>query len=233
MTAMRPGLTVHYTGVDVDYGSQDTEAAIRGIEKYASSAGKPNEYNYVIDQHDNGLVHEYAGHFRAAHSGNFNSSHYGVLMLNGTREGLTDAQVDKFRWLRRQLQDEGRVRDTNEVVPHRAQRPTACPGDLIMLRFGDLLVPYSDGGVVPPDDDWEDTMFVAFVRHQDHPAVYIQYVNGTKRHVSNPDEMNVYKFLGLPTGDVKVMPTDAWMRAAGVIVGPVPGGVDGWGVPVG
>jgi len=225
------GMTVHYTGVDVRYANRDTADAILQIERWAASMSKPFEYNYVIDQRDNGLVYEYAGHFRAAHAGQWNGSWYGVLLLNGTEEPLSDAQAEKFVWLREQLGGE-----VLGVVPHRAQRPTACPGDLIMSDFEKLTVPYvaPPPPVVEPDDPEEDPeedeMLVAFVQHKDKPFTYKQFINGTKTWVADPAQMALEKLLnpGLPYQ----VYDDNWTRAAGVIVGPKPPGVDGWGVPL-
>ena len=46
----------------------DTVREINSIHNSAVATNKPWEYNYVIHQDDDLLVHEYAGHFRAAHS---------------------------------------------------------------------------------------------------------------------------------------------------------------------
>lgn len=146
-------LTVHYTGVDVAWGDPgDTPAEIRSIQRYAQGAGKSNEYNYVIGQDNDDLIYEYAGHFQAAHSAGENSQSVGVLMLNGTREPLTDKQVRKFRWLRQLLVFDGTLKPNHEVTPHKEMpgAATACPGDLILARWSDLLAPYTEIPAPPP-----------------------------------------------------------------------------------
>jgi hypothetical protein len=93
--------TLHDTGVPVAFGDiGDTAAEIRSIERWAQGQGKPNEYNYVIDQDDTDAIYAYAGPFQAAHSAGENDESIGVLFLNGTSEPLTDTQIDKARWLR-------------------------------------------------------------------------------------------------------------------------------------
>lgn len=75
----------------------------------------------------------------------------------------------------------------------------------------------------------DDTVLVNYVKHPNHEAVYCQWSNGTKTWVRDLDEMAVLLFVD--PRPVETMPNDAWMRATGVIVGPLPAGVDGWGVP--
>jgi hypothetical protein len=146
-------LTIHYTGVHVAYGDAgDSDAEILGIQDFAVNAEKPFEYNYVIHQTDDDVIHEYAGHFRAAHSGGENSDSYGVLLLNGIGEVPTDAQVRKVRWLRHHLIADGRAPATIEVTPHQKMpgAATACPGPLIMARLTEMAEPWETAVVTQP-----------------------------------------------------------------------------------
>jgi hypothetical protein len=60
--------------------------------------------------------------------------------------------------------------------------------------------------------------------------VYAQYSNGTKVWIPDPATLGVYQFIrAMP---IQVMPNDAWMKATGAIVGPIPPGVDGFGIPL-
>lgn len=139
-------LTVHYTGVNVRYGDVgDTPAEIRAIERWAAGQAKPNEYNYVIGQDPDDLIYEYAGAYRAAHSAGENDEAVGVLILNGIREPITDLQIDKLRWLRDGvLVPFGVLRTQFEQLPHQRMpgAATACPGDLIMSRWPQLMAPW-------------------------------------------------------------------------------------------
>lgn len=145
-------ITVHYTGVNVIWGDiGDTPAEIRSIERYAQSAGKPNEYNYVIDQDPSDLIYEYAGLYQAAHSAGENGISYGVLMLNGTNEPITERQWRKLQWLRDVL----RYTQPNHaqlVRPHREMpgAATACPGTSYSQAKADAPYVPLDTGVILP-----------------------------------------------------------------------------------
>lgn len=127
-------VTWHYTGVNVRWGDVgDTEEEIRAIERYAASVNKPNEYNFVIHQDDDLLLHEYAGGYRAAHSAGENSISYGILLLNGTQEPLTPRQIDKARWFRSVLLATKSIDSGTSFRGHRDMpgAATLCPGTLI------------------------------------------------------------------------------------------------------
>ena len=89
----REGLAVHYVGAGV-FRNREAIGAVLAIEEFARSPqkGTPFEYNYIIGQQDDELVHEYAGHFRAAHSKNNNSTFFGVCLLNGVKENRPSAR---------------------------------------------------------------------------------------------------------------------------------------------
>ena len=140
--------TFHYTGVNVRWGDVgDTDAEIRGIEDYAASAGKPNEYNAVIHQDPDDLIHEYAGRFRAAHSAGENSIGHGLLLLNGINEPITRLQIDKVQWLMGLHRYVG-VADASTLFRGHRDMPnaaTACPGASIYRA-----IPYFDDVWRPP-----------------------------------------------------------------------------------
>jgi peptidoglycan hydrolase-like protein with peptidoglycan-binding domain len=146
----RPMVVVHYTGPGV-WANRDTAQAIRSIQVYAQSKGKPNEYNYVVDQA--GRIFEYAGIYRAAHCLNYNDQSYGVLFLNGLTEPTNPRQIDAFRWLRDQwLVPNGYVSNSARTVPHKdlatQTSHTPCPGQLIMAQWDAITFRY----VVPKPD---------------------------------------------------------------------------------
>lgn len=160
------GVVWHYTGVNVAYRDRDVAASIRRIQAVFAST-KPFEYNYVIGQADDGLVYEFAGEFRAAHSAGENDTHYGVLFLNGVGEPLTDAQIVKARWLLERL----RLPTSPDVSPHREMpgAATACPGDLIVSRLGEITAvsppsPPLPPPPPPPSPDEVDMIRIAFAQ---------------------------------------------------------------------
>ena len=82
----------------------------------------------------------------------------------------------------------------------------------------------------------DEPVLVGYVRLKGTPAVYRQFSDGTKKWVKNQDELSVYAFIEGKTLDqmrasINDLPNAAWIQAAGVIVGPIPPGVDAWGVP--
>lgn len=125
-------IVVHYTGMDRSFGKDDPAYWVRQIHKY-----KANEYNYVIAQ--DGTVIEFAGQYEAIHCANYNDKSYGILMLNGTKEPLTDAQIAAFAWLRNLLHWTHQTTPSPVVKPHKDLRATACPGQLILSRWSQLV----------------------------------------------------------------------------------------------
>lgn len=129
---------VHWTGMDLDF-SRGVRYWVPRIESSAKRLGKSNEYNYVIDQA--GVIAEYAGVHRGAHCRGHNDL-YGVLMLNGPGDPVTDAQVDSFRFWQDTLRAFGFLAPTSWVLPHRTLAATSCPGERIMARFTELDRPH-------------------------------------------------------------------------------------------
>lgn len=138
-------VTFHYTGVSSrKYREADVAAEVRRIQA-AFSATKPFEYNYVIGQREDTKIYEFAGTYVAAHSAGENSDSFGILFLNAVGEPLTDTQVRKAQWLRDVLIYTHMLRPQPEQRPHQWMpgAATACPGDAIMARLGDLVKPYT------------------------------------------------------------------------------------------
>ena len=227
--ANEPWITAHYTGVNTVYSGRDVPAQILHIQRIFSST-KPFEYNYVIGQTDDNLVYEFAGKFRAAHSGGENSDSFGVLFLNGVSEPITDVQQDKWRWLRDVLIADGSLR-TDVMQRKHKEMPgaaTACPGSLMDAVWGDMLQPYHPQVEPELPDTEEGTM--KLIRFESAPGVYAQHA-AFKTWIPDPATLNVYKFLTKQDVEVISAKHPEWMRASGPIVGPIPAGVDGWGVP--
>lgn len=147
LAAGLPWIVVHWAG-DGHWGDRgDTAAELRGIQSWATGAGKPWEYNYVIDTE--GVVWEYAGDYRAAHSEDENARSVGVLLLIGREHGIdeppTDEMIRSLRRLRAALASSGRVAPDHEIMPHRWMpgAATECPGPGVMARWSEIERPWT------------------------------------------------------------------------------------------
>ena len=139
-----PTITLHYTGVSSrDYKTHDVGEYVRHIQQIWKHT-KPWEYNYVIGQNWDDAIYEFAGTYQAAHSKGENSSSFGVLFFNSTREPLTCQQIDKYRWLRDVLIYVGELAPNPQQVPHYKMpgAKTLCPGTLIKRKVSDLSEPW-------------------------------------------------------------------------------------------
>lgn len=138
-------MTIHYTGSSANMGDPgDSKKEIQGIQNYAVSAKKPWEYNYIVDTE--GVVWEYAGGYRAAHSAGNNDTAVGVLMLLGVADNPTDALISSTRWLRSFLQGIGLLAKNCQTKKHSEMgtTPTICPGVRVSARWSEFLVPWSE-----------------------------------------------------------------------------------------
>lgn len=146
----------------------DTDDELRSIQSYALSAGKPWEYNYVID--GQGIAWEYAGQYRAAHSSGENDLAYGVLLLvgfSGSYQGAataweqpTSLMIDAVRQLRALLVDRHWLASTHQMRQH-CQMPdaaTACPGDAVKAVWSALTTPWTQPPPQPQPPSGDDDM---------------------------------------------------------------------------
>lgn len=224
-------ITAHYTGVNTVYNGRDIPAQIRHIQAIFS-ASKPFEYNYVIGQTDDNLIYEFAGKYRAAHSAGENTDAVGVLFLNGVNEPITDVQQDKWRFIRDTFIADGLLRPNPIQARHKdmPNAATSCAGKHVDAVWVDMQQPYHpQTEPEPTTPEQEGTM--KLIRFSSSPAVYAQHLGGYKTWIPDPATLNVYRFLTKRDVEVIDAKYPEWMRASGPIVGPVPGGVDGWGVP--
>ena len=142
---------VHYTGNNIDYTGSDGAEVVRQIQRVFART-KPFEYNYAIDQSDDDRIFEYAGKFQAAHSGGENHDSFGVLLINGIHDSVTDTQVGKLQWLRDVLVYTGLLRAQPEQRPHKFMpgAATACAGPYVDARWSEIVRPYQAPGRYDP-----------------------------------------------------------------------------------
>lgn len=219
-------LTLHYTGNSLPLTTVDRPAVIaaqQGLERFAQSAAKPNEYNFCLyaDAAGRGYVVEYAGAFRGAHSEGENDRAIGVLFWIGVGQAVPDAMVTAYRWLRDVfLAPSGAIGPGTAQVPHKSMpgAATPCPAT-VMDRWADLMEPYDD------DDGGPTVGARQLVRNGDHPTdpgdkrwhAWVVHDAG-KYWLPDADALNVARAELGPEVDV----SDAWMRAHGPVTGPNP-----------
>lgn len=201
----RPYLTIHYTGGGMWLDPGDTADELRQIQRYAQAAGKPWEYNYVID--GQGLVFEYAGDYQAAHSAGDNDVAIGVLLLVGFAgtfpghvtywEEPTEPMVTAVRDLRGWLVSTNRLAGGHLMVPHKGMpgAATICPGPSVMARWDDLDRPPTPTPQPPMEDDME-----ILIGNQ-AGTVWRLMEDGHKREIGYPVE---YSLRGAE-GHVKIL----------------------------
>jgi hypothetical protein len=156
----RPYFTIHYTGGGLWLDPDDTRDEATSIQNYAESAGKPWEYNWIID--GQGCVVEYAGEYQAAHSGGENDIAIGVLLLVGFAgtypndidywEQPTSAMIEAVRELRWRLMTSGALALDHLMLKHcdMPDAATACPGDAVKAVWSMLTTPWTS---IPEEDD--------------------------------------------------------------------------------
>lgn len=126
-------IVAHYTGSKTKYHGWSVSQVMKLI--LSINRWKANEYNYVIDWAGN--IYEFAGEYQAAHAKGYNATGYGVLLLNGIGEPMTDAQMASFHFLFGCLLWNGRVSSAPIVVGHKEIAATACPG-AAYLRMAEM-----------------------------------------------------------------------------------------------
>ena len=173
----RPYYTIHYTGGGIWLDPDDTPDELRSIQRYAVSAGKGWEYNWVID--GQGLVWEYAGDYRAAHSSGENDQAIGVLLLVGFSgtypnainywEQPTPEMIQAVQELHYNLVERGMLAGNHQMLQHN-QMPgaaTACPGDAVKAVWPSMTTPWTPTPgpeptppPTPGDDDMKQNYYV-------------------------------------------------------------------------
>lgn len=235
---------VHYGGAGaswLDFG--DTAKELRGIESnHARPAGKPNEYNSASDSASE--TWEYAGRFRAAHSSGNNSAWWGHLVIYGL-ELLTEAEADGLirgiRRARAQCVSAGYLTADHQVEPHNRLpgAQTSCPGPLWTNktwwnRIVAALTPadFDQPDLpAPPPTDGGPSVLVNLIRLDGSLPVYAQYSGGYKTWIPDESTLAALRMLtGKEPVVISAQHRGLWM-ATGPILGPVPAGVNSWGIP--
>lgn len=243
----RPYLTVHYTGGGLWLDPDDTPVELTSIQRYAQGAGKPWEYNYVID--GQGVVWEYAGLYEAAHSAGENDLAIGVLLLVGLAnmamltgfEPMPDPMVASLRWLRAHLCEVGALAADHDIRQHREMpgAATICPGPEVVKRWWEITAPAPIPPVeatTPTEPPWqpapgpcapseEASVFIGFYRLDTDLAVFAVYTGGYRTWVQNEPTLTIMQGLATMAGHdpaIHVVTDPNVMAALGPVLGSVP-----------
>jgi hypothetical protein len=217
---------VHYGGAGTQWlDSGDTIQELRGVElNWARPNLTPNEYNSASDI--DAQTWEYAGPFRAAHSGGNNDTVWGHLCLYGL-EAITEDQAQALiagiRRARAQAVHAGYVTADHEVKGHQELNgaSTGCPGPLFTNKrwWAQITRPVlTDAPIKAVSQPTEEDL--------DMPALFVidTELKGTFALVSG----RWVPWLGTLTAGVEVVEADhPWTRAQ-IFHDQGPDGTDLW-----
>lgn len=243
-------IVIHYTAaddlIDGDPGEhiEDMDAYMRSMQyayakpKSQGGRGYSLGYSWAVD-YLGGIWQIRGWEFQSAANLGHNDHTLPILVLVDGNDPATDLAARSIRLIVAEAQR--RSGRTMAIKGHGQLREetgvgtaTSCPGTGLKTQIkAGVFVPTLQPPTTPEEDD---TVLVGFIKHASHNAVYKQWSNGTKTWVRDPGTFEVEAFLRGKSvaqlyADVKTMPNNSWMQAAGPIVGPVPAGVDGWGCP--
>lgn len=219
---------IHYPGGGNPPTGAGVPAYLRQIQSsYLSSRGYSIGYNWGVSQ--DGARWEIRGDDfnNAANAGrkvagNFNDVSQSIFVMVSNQDAATPTAVDSINSIIATQPDW-------DVIVHGDVDYTQCAGAGLTAQVREGII----GHQAPTPPDIGDEVMIGFCKHKDHPAVYAQWSNGTKTWVPDPGVYTVMKAIhGVPDRNGFMMNADDnWIAAAGVIVGPVPNGVDGFGRP--
>ena len=253
-----PETYVHHTAGN-PYRNSDAQVAMRLLQTMSHNKGYATvAYDVVVHRNASGLVTimEGRGGGRSAATLDRNEEGEAICIMGYFHPGSalsevpTDRDIEGIAWGIAWMIERGWSAKNTLTLGHRdnPRHPgaTSCPGDYLHLqlpairhRVAEIMATPLPQPPVPPTNptptpEGDDTVLIGYVKHPNNPAVYRQWSNGTKTWITDGDEAAVHSFVAGHdiAADVKTMPNNAWMRATGVIVGPIPAGVDIWGQPL-
>jgi hypothetical protein len=251
-----PETFVHHTAGN-PHSNRDAVWAMQQLQQFSHARGYATVAYDVVNHHSSSgivTIMEGRGAARSAATKDRNEEGEAICLMGYFQPGHplskppTEREVEGLAWGIAWMIEQGWSSPTTQILGHRDNprhpKATSCPGDwlyaqlpTVRTRVNEIRNPFPPPQPLPPPPEGDDTVFIGYVKHSNHNAVYRQFSNGTKTWVTDPNELEVYAFLSgksvddLYTQDVKTMPNDSWMKATGVIVGPLPPGVDAYGIP--
>lgn len=137
MAKKREKIFIHHTVTNPTPNPCADMQALEGILANRKPSLLPG-YSYVV--HPTGIVLEGAGEYVGAHTGGHNSEGYGISFMGNfeSRDHLTlialvnaARTINRLRWVGAVTPDLSRL----QIIPHRATKATACPGNNIMAKI--------------------------------------------------------------------------------------------------
>lgn len=244
-----PETYVHHTAGN-PYRAWTGEQAMRELQRQSHNQGYATvAYDVVVHERADSTitVMEGRGGWRSAATKDRNEEGEAICAMGYFHPGhALSAQpsprmIEGIAWGIAWMMEWGWSAGDTRILGHRdnPRHPsaTSCPGDYlygqlptIRNRVIQIITPPPVPPTTPPTEGEE--VLIGYVKHPNHPAVYRQWSNGTKTWIHDGDEFAVHAFVEGHPIKVTTMPNDAWVRATGVIVGPLPDGVDGYGIPL-
>ncbi len=151
-SAMRLPATRVFIHHSVTTVTPDPYADMRAIERVGLARFGQFSYSYVIHPRD-GEILEGCGTQRGAHTGELNSTSFGICWAGNYEERAPKVQqLDATRWLIHHLTERGHLSPRAPVLGHRdvPGSRTACPGAKLYALLNDIRIPW--GGTMPADD---------------------------------------------------------------------------------
>jgi len=230
-------VVIHYTAaddlIDGDPGehAEDLPAYMRAMQySYVTNRGYSLGYLFAVDWL--GGVWQIRGwEFQSAANAGHNTHTWPILMLVDGDDEATPEAAASVRAL--VAEAERRAGMPQKIMGHGQLKietgvgtATACPGAGLLRQIkAGVFVPTGDEG------NEEEVAKPTLIKYATHPAVYAQWA-GFKTWIPDEGTLNAYKLVyGV---EVQTVPAGytGLLAASGPIVGPIPGGVDGWGRPV-
>lgn len=117
---------------------EEEEAALRGVKGYHKAKMLDFGYNFAIAK--SGRIYEGRGfNRRGAHVKGRNKGNMGVaFMVDGENSELTPVAIEAFKWLVREGRELGYISPEYQVLAHRDQAATVCPGDKVYAQMHEL-----------------------------------------------------------------------------------------------
>lgn len=140
-----PAVAVHLhhsvTIVDDDgdpHDHGDVAASMKRIERVGQQ--RFGMFPYSFCSHPSGVIAEGAGLTIGAHTHGYNSTTFGFCLIGDyTHRDPTDEQIASFGAWWRHMVANGWLRADAQLIPHRARKATACPGDRTIRRWDDFI----------------------------------------------------------------------------------------------
>lgn len=230
---------LHYPGSNV---SSNTVTALRNMQSsYLRLRGYSLGYNFAIPMI--GGVWEIRGlDILSAATGGYNPYSIATIFLNPGTTPLTDAQIDTYVWLHREM--ERQLKKSLGIWGHRNKgtTKTICPGDGIyptLPKLRELVKAPITPTPIPtpkPTEELDIYAMERFIRPANSQAIYACFPGfkvWLKDHDSYTLRANLNNLAKHPERNELIDAANRELMVATYpILGPIPPGHDSWGSPL-